>query len=448
MAIITDAMKKQVAEQLIRDFDSSDTYYFVGIGRSQIWNDSDIVVLETNSYRDQYRFRQNLQGVKQIADISMVVPRHNWSSGTIYSGWDDAQVGYPANAYYIITSLNQVYICIQPGRSTTGALVPSIVEPTGTSITFIKTADGYIWKYLYTLSALEASRFLAANFMPVRYIDSATNAIEQLQEDVQNAAIAGQVARAIITTGGTGYTAAPTVSIIGDGDSAAATAVVFGGAVVRIQMDSNGSGQIRGSGYNEANIILTGGGGSGAAARAVLSPRGGFGADPREDLKATALMFNGRPSDDEAGELLINQDFRQVGLMRNIKRPITDSDFSQTAGNALTFLAFNPGAVPFTTDNIVVGSTSGARAYIDMSDSSVGLFVHQTEVTGFQPFAPGEALTAQNLSGSTVVGSAVLNSIVNPTVNKYSGDLLYLDHRAAIIRSSGETQDIKIVIQL
>ena len=447
MAIVTDTLKKLVAEQLIADFDSSN-YYFLGIGRSQLWNDSDIAVVETNSARDRAQFRQNLQGVKQIGDISFVIPRFNWSSGTIYTGWDDAQVGYPTNSYYVITSLNQVYLCVQPGRSTSGAVVASVVEPTGTATTLIKTADGYIWKYLYTLSSLEASRFLAANWMPVRYIDSATNAIEQLQEDVQNAARPGQVSRAVITSGGTGYTSAPSVTIRGNGDSATAQAIVFGGAVVRIQMDSNGSGQIRGQGYDEANIVITGGGGSGAAARAVLSPKAGFGADPRDDLKATALMLNGRPTDTEAGALLINQDFRQVGLMRNIKKLATDSDFTNTAGSALTRLVFSPGATAFTSDNIVVGSTSGAKGYIDLADSAAGLLYHQTEVTGFKDFLPGEALTAQNLSGSPVTGSAVLNSITHPLVNKYSGEVLYLDHRGAIVRSSGETQDIKIVIQL
>jgi hypothetical protein len=447
MTIVTDPFKKLVAENLLTDFNTGN-HYFVGLGRSQLWNDSDIVVVETNSARDRSQFRQNLQGVKQIADISAVVPRFNWSSGTIYSGWDDAQVGLPTNAYYIITSLNQVYLCVQPGRSLSGAAVTSVVEPTGTSTTLIKTADGYIWKYLYTLSSLEASRFLAANWMPVRYIDSATNVIEQLQEDVQNAARPGQVSRIIITNGGTGYTTAPSVVIQGDGDSATAQAIVFGGAVVRIQMDSNGSGQIRGQGYNEANVVLSGGGGSGATARAVLSPKAGFGADPRDDLKSTAIMLNGRPSDTEAGALLINQDFRQVGLMRNVKKFATDSDFVGGAGSTLSRLVFSPGATAFTSDNIVIGSTSGARGYIDFADSATGLLYHQTEVTGFKKFQIGEALTAQNLSGSPVVGSAVLNNITPPLINKYSGEVLYLDHRGAIVRSSGETQDIKIVIQL
>jgi hypothetical protein len=448
MPVITTPFKKLVAEQIIADFNSPTNYYFVGIGRSQLWNDSDITVPEVNNYRDRYSFQQNLQGVKQIADVSMVVTRVNWSSGTIYSAWDDTQVGNSGSNYYVITSLNQVYLCLRAGRTTAGVVIPSVVEPTGTTVSLIKQADGYIWKYLYTLSSLETSRFLAANFIPVKVIDSADNVIQALQKAVQDAALPGQISRVVLTSNGTGYTSAPSVTIIGDGTLATATAVVFGGAVVNVLIDSNGSGQLKGSGYKQANVVISGGGGSGAAGRAVLSPRGGFGKDARDDLRSTAIMFNGRPSDTEGGQLLIDQDFRQVGIIRNIKKTVADSDFTSGAANSLPYMIFNAGATAFTTDNIVVGTTSGAKGIIDQADSSAGLLYHQTEETGFKSFQNGEALTSENRFAAPVVGSAVLNTITAPLVNKFSGEVLYLDHRAGIVRSAGETQDIKLVIQL
>ena len=48
MAIVTDTFKKIIGDKLKTDFDSSGTYYFVGLGRSQIWNDSDIATTPTN----------------------------------------------------------------------------------------------------------------------------------------------------------------------------------------------------------------------------------------------------------------------------------------------------------------------------------------------------------------------------------------------------------------
>lgn len=447
MAIVTDTFKKLIGDKIKTDFDSSDTYYFVGIGRSQIWNDSDIATTPTNKIATERDFRQNLQGVRQIADISFVVPRVNWTSGTIYSAYDDSVVGYPTPNFYLLTGTNDVYICIQQGRNSAGVAVPSTIEPTGTATTIVKTADGYIWKYLYTIGAYSASRFLAGNFIPVQYIDSADSnspISERVQKDIQNSAIAGQVLGVAITNGGSGYASAPTVTISGDGTNATATAIISGGSIVNIKMDSNGSGQIKGSGYKQASISFSTGN---ATARAILSPNAGLGADPIIDLKSTYIMMNGRPSGTEGGELLLNQDFRQVGLIRNILKS-NDSDFTSAAGTALTKLVFSGGATPFTTDNIIVGGTSGAKAYIDFADSTAGAIIHQTETTGFKNFQIGENLSATNLTGAVTTGSAVLASFDSATVNKYSGEVLYIDNRAAITRSTGETQDIKIVIQL
>lgn len=439
VAILTDNLKRQLIDDLVADFNDSASYYFIGLGRSEVWNDSDIATTPTNNVVGVRGFQNSLQGVKQVTDISYVVPRVNWSAGTIYSAWDDNQVGYPTNGYYVVTGSNDVYICLQQARNAQGVVTTSTVEPTGTLTSAFTTADGYTWKYLYSISAFDANRFLAANFMPVSYIDSATSAIEQLQKSVQDAAIPGQVSSIVVTNGGTGYVSAPTVTIVGDGDSATATATISGGAVVKVDVTN------RGSGYNAASVKFSTGS---ATARAVLSPAGGFGADARTDLKSTAVMLNSQPSGVEGGALLIDQDFRQIGVIRNIKTDDTDSDFAGTAASALRKLTFQAGGTLFTQDNYIVGGTSGAKAYIDHVDSSAGVFYHQSETTGFKAFQSGESLTSQNLAGTTVGGSAILDSDLPATVNKYSGSVLYIDNRSAIIRSAGETQDIKIVIQL
>lgn len=432
MPIVTNTFKKLVADKIISDFDSSDVRYYIGIGRSQKWNDSDTTPAITNILSNEREFRQNLQGVKEINDVSMVVPRVNWSSGTIYSAWDDTVEGYPANPFYVMNSLQQVYVCLRRGQSNTGVAVPSIIEPTGTSATIIKTADGYIWKFLYQLTAAQAVRYLAANYIPV-----------SPDSDIRAAAIPGQITSIVVTNGGSGYTSAPTVTIVGNGTSATASAVVSGGAVTRIDLDSTGSGQFVGSGYSVANVKFSTGN---ATARAVIGPNLGMGYDPAVDLKSTAVMFNARPTGDEGG-LLIGQDFRQVGLMRNLTKNITDSDFTGT-GSVLNKLVFNAGASLFTQDNLIVGSTSNAKAYIDFVDSAAGVFYHQDATTGFSKFTIGESLTQTTTGGVVVSGSAVLNSIDSATVNNQSGQVLYIDNRASITRSAGETQDIKIVIQL
>jgi hypothetical protein len=438
-AIITDILKKDLLAELKSDFDSAGSEYYVGLGRSELWDDSDNVVTPTQSDRTSNLFRYSLQGIKKIQDVSYVVPRFNWSSGTIYTQYDDSVAGYPTNAYYVRTAANQIYICVQQGRNAQGQAVPSTVEPTSVSTAPVTLGDGYTWKFLYTIGAVPASRFLTANFMPVQIIDSAETPNQILQKSIQDAAIPGQISGIAVTSGGTGYASAPTVSIIGDGDSAQAIATVSGGAVVKVEMTN------RGSNYTYASINFSSGN---AVARAILSPLSGFGADPRNDLRSSALMFNGRPDGTESGALLIDQDFRQVGLIRNPKITATDSDFTGNAASVLDFLSFQGGATPFTNDTFIIGGTSGAKAYVTSADSAAGVFYHQTETTGFKTFQSGEALTAQNAAGATVTGSATLDSDIPAAINRYSGEVLYIDNRTAVIRSTGELQDIKIVVQL
>lgn len=440
-AIITDILKKDFLLKLKEDFDSAASEYYVGLGRSELWNDSDIATTPTQSSRTINQFRDSLQGIKKIQDASFVVPRNNWSSGTIFTAYDDNVSGYPTNAYYVRTASNQVYICLQQGRNAQGQAVASTVEPTSVLTTPQTLDDGYTWKYLYTIGAVPASRFLTANFIPVQFIDSAENPNQTLQKSIQDAAIPGQISGIAVISGGTGYSSGspPAVTIFGDGDSAQATATVSGGAVVKVEMTN------RGSNYTYASINFSSGT---ASARAILSPAAGFGADPRNDLRSTAIMFNGRPDGAETGALLIDQDFRQVGLIRNPKITATDSDFTGNAASVLDFLSFQGGATPFTNDTFIIGGTSGAKAFVTSADSAAGVFYHQTETTGFKSFQSGEALTAQNSAGATVTGSATLDSDIPATINKYSGEVLYIDNRTAITRSTGELQDIKIVVQL
>jgi len=440
MAVITNKLKKILAQDLKDDFDSAGTYYYVGLGRSELWNDSDIVPDVDNSYREATLFRYDLQGVKLVDDAEFVVPRNNWVAGTIYSAYDDNTFLAPENPYYVITQSNQIYVCVQQGKNALGQAVPSVVEPTSTAVTPQTLSDGYTWKFLYSISAFEANRFLAANWMPVTIIDSSDGSFKQDQQiAVQNAAIPGEILSIVVTNGGTGYSSAPTITITGNGDSAEATATISGGSVVKVEMTN------RGSGYTAADVEFSSGD---ATARAVLSPINGLGADPRDDLRSTSLMFNGRPDGDEGGKLPIDQDFRQIGLLRGLTLVNTDSDFTASAGIALRKLTFQGGATPFTIDNIVVGQTSGAKGVIDITDSAAGLWYHQNETTGFRNFVLGEPLVSENTSGATVAGSAILDSDLDPDFNKYSGQVLYIDNRTSITRSSGETQDIKIIVKL
>lgn len=447
-AIVTDTLKRQIARDFFDQFQNNTANYYVGVGRSEQWDSSETVPTPNNNPETQVDFRDGLQAIKKMQGSSLVIPRNNWSNGRIYSQYDDRTAGYPSNPYYVKTENNQVYVCLEVGRNAQGVAQPSTVEPTGSNNHSFRTADGYVWKFLYTISASQAEDFMSSNFMPVKKqdaTDSNSTGIELKQRAIQENAQPNEVLSIIITSGGTGYTSNPTVTITsptGSGASATAQIDSATGTVARIQMDPDSSTIAHGSNYTTATVSITGGGGTGAVARAVLPfSDSGVGSDPRVDLKAASVMFQCKIEGTDSN-FITGQDFRQVGLIKN---PLKSSDatlFTRTTGNALDHMTLSSTVTAFTNDKIIEGQTSLAQAYVDYVDSNK-LYYHQTDTTGFTAFQDGEVIDETNGAGQGVIDSA----LVAAEVDNQSGDLLYIDNRAPVSRTTTQSEDIKIIIQ-
>lgn len=445
--ILTDTLKRLLLDKLVADVQDAAQYYYIGIGNSIDWDSSDTAPTPVNSQREDRNLRLQLQSIKSGEDVSFVIPRNNWTAGAIYGGFDDNSVSHPTTPYFVITDDNAVYMCLKQGRDANGAAVASTVKPSGASVKSFLAADGYIWKFLYTLTAGDANKFLSANYIPVKLIastDSASPAADVEQKGIQDASVSGQIGSVQIISGGTGYASAPTVTISGDGDSCTATAIISGGAVVDIRLDSDGTGDVKhGSGYTKATVAFNSGD---ATARVSLSPKNGFGSDPRQDVRAKAVMFNTKPNGIETGKFIVGNDFRQIALIKNPLIPSTDSDFTQSAGYGLSTLQLSAVSTAFSADKTILGGSSGAKAYVDTYASNT-IYYHQTETTGFTSFTAGEALTETDGAGSGTLDSA--STWLTGDVDIVgSGDILYVENRAAILRSADQTEDIKIVIQL
>ena len=461
-AIITDPLKKLLTQKIFDEVANTTNRYYIGIGRSEPWDSSETVPTPTNSPRTIRNVRAGLQSIKSATDLSYVVPRYNWSSGSIYQGYDDNFTGIPdTNPYAVLTEDNQVYMVLQQAKNNAGTATTSTIKPTGTSTKPFKTSDGYVWKFLYTLSAARSSAFLSANFLPVeKILDSARvndltgtttlSVLEIQQALVQDSAVPGQIIGITVTGGGTGYTSTPTVTIQGDGVRAAATATVSGGAVTKIELDSSTDSAITmGQGYNFASVAITGGGGSGATARAIIGPDSGLGADPRDDLRSNSLMFNTKPNGIEDSNFIVGQDFRQVALIRDPKKTTDDSDFTTSSGKVLKFLKLTAAANINFLDATITGGTTGAKALVDEVDSD-RLYFHQTEATGFLAFAEGEAITGGGTSGTLVAEGVDVDSdaFTKDDVDNLSGKIVYIENRAPVTRSANQQEDIKVVISL
>ena len=451
VAIATDPLKLKFAELLFNEASSStDSHeYYIGIGKSDTYDSSDTTATPLRHLKEEREARNNIQSVKKVTGTSFVVPRYNWSSGAIYKALADNVVGIPTNSYYVMTEDNEVYICLQQGKNAAGQANTSTVKPsyTDAGVTETKafeTSDGYRWKLAYALSASKAGTFLSSGFVPVEKVtkDSASsNAFELQQLNIQNTATKGQIIGVEIVNAGTGYTSAPTITFKGNGTGAAATATISGGAIVKVEMNNESAGM--GSGYDYASATVTGN----ASLRPIIGPRDGVGADARADLKSSSLMFNVKTDGTESGTFGITNDFRQILLMRNL-----DETDSASAGNRFTGATSRAGrfltltgtisASNFVVDETITGGTSGVTAVIDELDSASGnkVFYHQNSKHIAGDFTDGETVTG---SGS---GSGTVDSDKHSAVDNHSGELLYIENRARVVRASSQTEDIKIII--
>ncbi len=449
-AIITNKFRIHNAEQYIEAFsEGAGTNIYLFIGRPQAWTDDTSPPTPADNNDTAFNAYDDMVAMKRVAstDITHAVVRRDWVSGTTYDEYaHDYSSSNTANSgatslfaatFYVLTDDYNVYKVINNDGNTA-----STVKPTGTSTGYITTADGYIWKYMYTVSAADALKFLSTDFMPVRYVTSDPGAGQpyKAQFDTAAAAVAGQIKQIKITNAGSGYSSAPTITITGDGASATATATVSGGNITAINITNPGTN------YTQASIAVTGGGGSSGAVKAIISPPGGHSSSAVDELGGFYVMNNVRLEyADGSGDFPVSNDYRRIGLIRDPFNHGTTTVSSATTLSATKSLTFQSGGLSgtFATDETITGGSSSASAkVIDWNASTRVLRYYQDINTGFTAFTGSETV-----SGGTSSASGTVSALNNPEVAVDSGDIMYIEHRRPINRASDQIEDIKLVIE-
>jgi hypothetical protein len=449
-AIITNKFRIHNAESYIEGFsEAAATNVYLFIGRPQPWTDDTSPPTPTDNSDTAFNAYDDMVALKRVtsSDVTHAVVRRDWTTGTVYDEYahdytssnqsnSGASDLYSAS-FYVLTEDYNVYKCISNNGNS-----QSTTKPTGTSTGYITTADGYVWKYMYTISAADALKFLSTDFMPVKYVTSDPGAGQPYKEqwDTQQAATDGEIKHIVITNAGSGYSSAPTVTITGDGTGATATATVSAGAITAVTITNVGSG------YTQASISITGGGGTSGAMKAIVSPKGGHSSNPVHELGGFYVMNNVRLEyNDGAGDFPVSNDYRRIGLVRdpyNFGTTTVATDTTRTATRSITFeVAGLTGT--FVVDEEITGGTSSATAkVIDWDATTRTLRYYQDINTGFTAFQAAETIT-----GGTSSASGTVNADNNPEIEPDSGDIMYIEHRRPINRASDQIEDIKLVIE-
>jgi hypothetical protein len=483
-AIITNKFRIHNAEQFTESFSEAvPSVYYMGIGRPQAFGtltrgDSRTTnegtdsspLTPVDSVQDEFYYFDDLLAAKRVtsSDVSYVIPRRNWTTGTVYDYYrhdygnritgttttqtsdSGASVLYDTT-FYILSSDNHVYKCLD---NNSGA--NSTVEPTGTSTSILSTGDGYKWKYMYSLSAAQQTNFLSTDFMAV-----ATDGT------VSSAATDGAINIVKIKSAGTGGTTGThgSIPIRGDGSSGTVSVSIAGGAITGVTVTNAGTGYT--FGYITLADINSNGGGSltGAELDCIIEPKGGHGFNAVTELGGFYVMLNtnfeaGETSN--SGDFTTANDFRRVCLMRDPESGGSAAT-ATTLRNTKAVLVTSPSG-NFTVDEEINQATTGAVGKVVEWDSSNNILYYiQTrfndhgvdsngDLTAFSGTntitGQSSGVTATPSSSTTTVDSISFTSGYNSgELDADTGDIMYIENRSPITRASDQTENVKLIIE-
>lgn len=441
---------------------SSNTY--VGIGHISNTSSGITTTQFSESIEDLSQVFRNLIAIKKInaADLNLVIPDELYEAST-YS--EDPEVGnvevvydqfnsntnmysqntnpaatraYPLyeKRFYVRNTFDQVFLCISNNNGAASNVEP-VLRPENFSSGLLVDIpeDGYVWRYLYTIPSGLKEKFYFQDSDGVDWMPVVKDSI------VSTIVKDGAIEQIRIVDGGTEYnsnaacTVADIITIVGDGINAVYYANVVAGAgptYIGATPSSN-----TGSGYSYAIVTASGGNGD-AVLKPLISPPGGFGKDPANDLGAKYLALSVEIEDTLDGNLPVSSDagsvaFRQVSVIKNPlytnNSPVSATTMSLAANVEMS------GAVSATAGDVVYQGltledatfSGNVISYLDgfmLLNNTVGTFTEST-------FSPS--------GGNGLV-------ITNPTV-KRSGEILYVQNIDDITRNVDQFEQVKVVFK-
>lgn len=171
--LITDYFRLHTAKQLRESItEAANTVYYIFVGKHTPYANGDSIVPEpTNSVQevvvDSYR---NMIFGKRIGadDAKIMVPRYDWTTNTVYSTYR-SNTDLSNTAYYAVTNAVSNYHVFKILDNNNNS--PSTDEPqfsdTSADDEYYSTSDGYVWKYMYSITKNEFEKFATKDFIPV-----------------------------------------------------------------------------------------------------------------------------------------------------------------------------------------------------------------------------------------------------------------------------------------
>jgi hypothetical protein len=252
---------------------------------------------------------------------------------------------------------------------------------------------------------------------------------------VELSAINGGIHAFRVSNVGNGYSYA-NVTVTGDGESFGGNVVLYNNTISYITV------QTPGVGYTYANVTITGDGAN-ANASAILSPSGGHGSDPVKELFADTLMFTSTINNEKNHGIDVLNDYRQFGIIKDIKKHNSGESFTGIHGSSCYLLTMDTvsGLARDTILTHIANNSKRSFEIVEVISSTKQLLLLDKNNHDIQI---GDELT-EEASNLAYTVTAVSKS---PDINKFSGDLLYIDNRTSVSHSAQQLVTLRTVIKL
>ena len=509
-AVVTDQFRILNASNFINSaVDNANSYYVflgldnpttVGFGRTSNWDTNVPTPTDNFEYSSHYK-NTSLFGKKiTSSNIRKIIRKVTWTSNTSYDMYrNDYSISNPTpnsnssrlydSNYYVINSDYRVYICIDNGSSGTNLTGnKSQDEPTFTDLEPSAagvSGDGYIWKYLFSVSPNDIIKFDSTEYVvvPNDWETSTDSQIVDVREAGDSSINFNQIKKVYVADGGTGYSSG-TVDILGDGsDGRVLVTVDSNGTIISTTVTAGGSGytygivdlgslQPGGSLPNPAKLIP------------IIPPSKGHGYDIYSELGTDKVLVYAR-FDDSTKDFPTDTYFSQVGIIKNPTTFNSDIIFTENQYSSLYAIKLTSSfsGTPIIGEEITQTRQDGnvAKGYVASYDSETKVlkyfrdrslyFGNGTDQTDYNTVTAGSTLYEFESSASTIspftgsidttfsdnkvtVGNKVIdlavtfsNGLANPEINKNTGDIIYIDNRPLVQRDIRQKEDVKIILE-
>lgn len=182
----------KLAELFLNDVHTSNSYYLY-TGRYYPATNTELIDSVTDSFDEAYN---NMLQAKIISDANVVIRNIPYATGTVYDVYED-DVDLDTKDYYAIvnaSSYYHIFKCLDNNHGASSTVTPLISDITGANTQSYQTSDGYVWKYMYTVTNTLANKFKSSDYFPL-----------VPNTDVSDTAVAGSIDSIRVIDGGRRY---------------------------------------------------------------------------------------------------------------------------------------------------------------------------------------------------------------------------------------------------